>query len=134
MKSFHDYHLIGYEVDGQCRELRMNLAWQYPDDPNPRPPEQIVFEGVEDYFSEHDLGVNIVSAIEEVPLLAHLEAHANKFRESSKWGWPRFWRGEIAKTVDYLNARSGRCLELSSSYGLTGWVVAAKVGKVAGAA
>ena len=134
MKSFHDYHLIGYEVDGELRELRMSLAWQYPDDPTPRPSEKVVFEGVEDYFFEHDLGINIVYAIEEVSLFAHLQASVNQFQENSKWGWPRFWRGDVSKTLEYLSARGAKCFELSSSYGLSGWVVATSVCAVAGAA
>ena len=124
LKSFHDYHLTGYEVDGQCREIRLNLAWLYSEGTEPRPPEQVVFFGVEDYFFEHDLGVSIVYAIEEVPMLRHLETNELRFKETAKWGWPRFWKGEVIKTMEHLGAKGARCFELSSSYGLSGWVVA----------
>ncbi len=124
MKSYHDYHLTGYEIDGELREVRMHLAWQYPNEPTPRPPETVVFEGVEDYFFEHDLGVNIVYSVEEVPLLAHLEEWASKFQTSAKWGWPRFWKGDVKNTMEHLSSRGAKCFELFSSYGLTGWVVA----------
>ena len=134
MKSYHDYHLTGYEVDGQLQELRMQLAWQYPDDPVPRPSETVVFKGVEDYFLEHDLGINIVYGVEEVSLSAHLEACAAQFHESSKLGWPRFWRGDVSKTMEYLGAKGTKCFALSSSYGLSGWVVAKGVSAVASAA
>ena len=125
MKSFHDYHLTGYEVDGLRRELRLNLAWLYPDDPEPRPPEQVVFHGVEDYFFEHDLGVNIIYAIEEIATLNHLQACEQQFRASARWGWPRFWRGEVSETIEQINAKGAKCFELSSSYGISGWVIAA---------
>ncbi len=124
MKSYHDYHLTGYEIDGELREVRMHLAWQYASDPTPRPTETVVFEGVEDYFFEHDLGVNIVYSIEEVPLLQHLEAWAGKFQDSAKWGWPRFWKSQVQNTMEHLSSRGAKCFELSSSYGLSGWVVA----------
>lgn len=125
LKSFHDYHLIGYEVDGQRRELRLNLAWLYSEGSEPRPPEQVVFSDVEDYFFEHDLGVNIVYAIEEVDMLKVLQACEQRFRESEKWGWPRFWKGSTSATVAQLGVKGAKCFELSSSYGLSGWVIAA---------
>ena len=125
MNSFHDYHLTGYEVDGQRRELRLNLAWLYPTDAEPREPARLIFSGVEDYFFEHDLGVNIVYAIEEIALLTHLQACEQQFQKSKQWGWPRFWTGEVAKSMEQLNAKGAKCFELSSSYGLSGWVVAA---------
>jgi hypothetical protein len=124
MHSFHDYHLTGYEVDGQRRELRLTLAWLYPEDPETRAPEQVIFCGVEDYFFEHDLGVNIVYSIEEVPLLGHLQDCEQQFQSSKKWGWPRFWTGEVSKTMEQLSAKGAKCFELSSSYGLSGWIVA----------
>ena len=134
MKSYHDYHLTGYEVDGEVREVRLHLAWQYPDDPTPRSPETVVFEGVEDYFFEHDLGVNIVYSVEEVPLLEHLEAWASKFQDSAKWGWPKFWRGQVPNTMQHLSCKDARCFELCSSYGLSGWVVVNGVRAFASAA
>jgi hypothetical protein len=124
LKPFHDFHLTGYEVDGQRRELRLNLAWLYPEDTKGRGTQQIVFLGVEGYFLEHDLGVSIVYAIEEVPLLAHVEANAEQFRKSSKLGWPPFWKGDVSATMASLSASGAKCFELSSSYGMSGWVVA----------
>jgi len=134
MKSFHDYHLTGYEVDGQRRELRLNLAWLYLEGDKSLQPECLVFSGVEDYFFEHDLGVNVVYSIEEVPLLTHLEANASYFQEEAKWGWPRFWRGSVSKTIDQLRAKDAKCFELSSSYGLSGWVIATNFGTASSAA
>ncbi len=126
MKSFHDYHLTGYSVDGRAREVRLHLEWQSPQDPElPRPPQTVVFEGVQDYFLEHDLGINIVYGIEEVSLEDHVRTNAETFAASSKWGWPRFWRETAQETTFVLLASGMRCFQLSSSYGLSGWVVAA---------
>jgi len=126
MKSFHDYHLVGYEVDGQRGEVRLNLAWLYAG-VEPRPPEQVVFRGVEDYFFEHDLGVNIVFDIEEFPLLGFLQGWEEHFRANKQWGWPRFWKGDVSSTAEALSSRGSKCYELTTSYGLSGWVVAASV-------
>jgi hypothetical protein len=127
MKSFHDYHLTGYEVDGRAREIRFHLAWLYAAEAEPRPNEDVIFTGVEDYFFEHDLGVNIVYAIQEVPLLEFLRTNEQQFQENAKWGRPRFWSGEVIQTLEQLSAKGARSFELSSSYGLSGWVVAAAV-------
>jgi hypothetical protein len=43
----------------------------------------------------------------------------------NKWGWPRFWRETAQETTSVLLASGMKCFELSSSYGLSGWVVAA---------
>lgn len=128
MKSFHDYHLTGYAVDGQARELRLHLEWQSPQDPEiPRPPQTVVFEGVQGYFFEHDMGINIVYRIEEVSQEEHVLNNAGAFAASSKWGWPSFWRETAQETISVLLGSGMRCFELSSSYGLSGWVVAASV-------
>ena len=125
IKSFHDYHLTGYAVDGHLRQVRLRLEWLSPQDPAiPRPPQEVVFEGVQDYFFEHDMGVNIVYSIEEVPIEEHVRSNSERFAQSSKWGWPRFWRETLQETNAALVECGARCFELSSSYGLSGWVVA----------
>jgi hypothetical protein len=126
MQSFHDYHLTGYSVDGQAKEVRLRLEWLSPPDAeNPRPPQILVFRGVQDYFLEHDMGINIVYGIEEVSLEEHVRSNADSFAESSKWGWPRFWLESADATTSQLRSKGMKCFELSSSYGLSGWVVAA---------
>jgi len=115
MQSFHDYHLTGYSVDGQAP----------PDAEIPRPPQILVFLGVQDYFLEHDMGINIVYGIEEVSLEEHVRSNADSFALSSKWGWPRFWLESADATTSQLRSKDMKCFELSSSYGLSGWVVAA---------
>lgn len=126
MKSFHDYHLTGYSVDGQAKEVRLRLEWLSPQDPEtPRPPQMLVFQGVQDYFFEHDMGINIVYGVEEVSLEEHVHSNAKSFAASAKWGWPRFWRESAEATTSELRSDGMKCFELSSSYGLSGWIVAA---------
>jgi len=130
MRSFHDYHLVAYRVDGERRELTLELAWLYPDDPSPRPRETVTFRQVEGYFLEHDLGVNIVYSIEEVNIEEHIFSHALSFEEQSRWGWPLYWKGTVENTLEHLKGVGAKCFLLSTSYGLTGWVVCREVPQV----
>lgn len=123
MKSYHDYHLTGYRVDGEAKSVTFELAWSYPDDPNPRPEEVLVFTKVEGYLLEHDLGVSIVNAFEEADLEDSVRSLAGRFENSAKWGWLAFWRENIGGTLKHLRNIGARFYQLIPSYGLCGWLV-----------
>ena len=53
-----------------------------------------------------------------------LKTYAPHFEEENKWGWPLFWKGNIENTKVYLKELDAKCIELSSSYGLSGWLIA----------
>jgi hypothetical protein len=136
MRSWHDFHLIGYSVDGKLQSLTFELEWPYESETDIRN-AKVQFTGVECYFLEHDLGSNIVYAIEETSLLEHLEASIEFFETECKWGWPKFWRPkpypirptalELADAIARLTSKNVKCFLLSSSYGLSGWVLATSI-------
>ncbi|MDP4078267.1 hypothetical protein [Acidovorax sp. A1169] len=126
MRSWHDYHLTGYAVDGQRQQLTLHVAWLYGTHPD-IPHAWIIFHGVEGYFLENDLGVNVVYTITEEPLAEFLAQHAAHFEAKKKWGWPLFWRGSFDETLAHLSGKQAKCFEISSSYGMTGWVLASGV-------
>jgi hypothetical protein len=126
MSKVHDNHLVGYEVDGSIR--RIVLRTENRDRGTPYGNTEVVFEGVEAYSFRNDCLENIVFDIEEAPLEAAVRAHKLDFeaghRES---GWPRFWGKDEVQTRERVAAlvRDGvRWFELSSSYGMSGWVMA----------
>ena len=134
MHFWHDFHITGYTVNGAQRELAFDLLWPYESASDVRR-ARIVFGGVEAYHLEHDLGGNIVHGFAERPLREFLEAWAEHFALNCKYGWPRFWRSmphpprpvawELEAAHQSLAERGAKCIELASSYGLSGWVVAA---------
>ncbi len=136
MRSWHDFHIVGYAANGKRSELTFDLEWPYETDPS-WPPARLRFSGVECYFLEHDLGGNIVYGFSDWPLHAFLEQWAARFEAENKWGWPRFWRPSplprqpveevLEAAFASLSAKGIQCTELSSSYGLSGWVLAVLV-------
>ncbi|MBB3193893.1 hypothetical protein [Roseateles terrae] len=148
MHTWHDFHITGYSVDGKRRAIVFHLespiesmpghsSGTRSDEPARGSRVQLRFEGVEGYFLEHDLRGNIVYAFEEIPLRPFLEQWADTFTKSSQWGWPLFWTGgsrsgadaseSVEAAFQHLSARGVMCVELSSSYGLSGWVLATSV-------
>lgn len=130
MQSFHDHWLTGYAVDGEKRMLTLRLS------EDPRTTEapylaDLLFEGVQDYFLEHDLGENIVYSIREKSIEIFLNENSEDFVKQSKWAWPKFWKGDVARTQMFLSSNRCRVWELQSSYGLSGWVVATQVQELA---
>ncbi len=136
MKPWHDFHIGSHAVDGSRCEVAFELAWPY-DTPTDARRARILFEGVEAYFLEHDLGSNIVYDFAERPLRALLEEWADRFELSAKFGWPAFWRPtphpqrpvevELDEAYRILTERGVKCIELASSYGMSGWLIAANV-------
>jgi hypothetical protein len=125
MRSWHDYHFTGYSVEGTKRQITIDVWWPYESSIDIKR-ASVVFSEVEGYFFGHDLGQNILYSISEEPLEAFLSRNAKRFEEEQKWGWPLFWRGSIGQTLDHLRGKA-KCFEISSSYGLSGWVMASKV-------
>ena len=133
MRPWHDFHIVGYTASGRLRRLTFELEWPYDTAP-PGPAGQLAFNGVESYFLEHDLGGNIVYSFSEVPLRGFLEQWQSRFEHECRWGWPTFWRTKpyppqpveqvLEEAHSYLIGKDIMCIELSSSYGLSGWVLA----------
>lgn len=126
MRSWHDYHLNSYSVEGAKRQITFEVSWPYESSIDIKR-ASIVFTEVEGYFFEHDLGRNILYSISEESLENFLSQYAEHFEQEKKWGWPLFWRGSIGQTLEHLNGKHIKCFEISSSYGLSGWVLASKV-------
>jgi hypothetical protein len=136
MRRWHDFRIVGYAASGALRRLTFELDWPYDSAP-PAPVGQLAFIGVESYFLEQDLGENIVYSFAEVPLRGFLEQWQSRFEHECRWGWPKFWRPTphplqpveqvLDEALAYLCSKNIKCVELSSSCGLSGWVLAASI-------
>jgi hypothetical protein len=123
LPSLHDHYLIGYEVD--CEERRITLrtrASQYAGNTTRR---TFLFTGVLGYHFQNDALGNIIFALQEVALGAFLAEHAPELRGSlHAAGALGNWARDPSSAQPALDARGIRAFTLSSSIGLSGWLLA----------
>jgi hypothetical protein len=121
--SIHDHLIVGYEVRCELREIRIQTKYRNGSEPFER--TLVVFSGVEAYNFRYDCFGNIIFDIEEVPAESILTERLAEFQAGHRRsGWPRFWRGSLDEVRSYLREQATRAFELSSSYGMSGWVLA----------
>jgi len=127
LPSLHDDFLVSYEVNCEARQIKLHAKR------DPRLPvvneEQtsrtIVFNGIEGYQFENDAFGNIIFSLEEVPVEQLLTKYSSQIAESYRLaGAPGSWAADLASATGALTAKGIRGFILSSSYGLSGWVLA----------
>lgn len=124
LPSFHDDYLVGYEVDCEAREIKLHI----------RPSESVakqagsstvLFTGVEAYHLENDAFGNIIFDLETVPLAGFVSEYRAELAESFRMcGTPRTWVSIPDEASQLLSEKGIQAFVLSSSLGLTGWVLA----------
>ncbi|HTO70379.1 MAG TPA: hypothetical protein VMR31_11010 [Myxococcota bacterium] len=120
-RSIHDSRVISYEVDGERRRIVLHTRF---DERVPVEHTDVIFEGVLAYHFENDNFGNILFSIEEVPVAQLVAGCRSLFEEGSKFAWPGPWNESPESSLDHIRSCGGKAFELSSSYGLDGWVIA----------
>ena len=129
LPSFHDDFLVSYEVDCENRRIRLHTRV----DPRERAkrgqrPRTFIFNGVEGYQFENDAFGNIIFALEAVSIEQLFAEYGARIAESSRLaGAPGPWAGDIAAAPHSLKAKGVQAFRVSSSYGLSGWILAKEV-------
>ncbi len=125
--SVHDNLVLGYEV--RCSERQIRLRTEYHDQ---EPPERtdVLFSGVLAYHFEHALMDAILFDIEEAPLEQVYEEYAEVFRSGKNYGWPIASYSGPEDLLERLRAQGVRAFVVSSSYGMSGFVLAEAMEKV----
>jgi len=126
LPSLHDDFVVSYEVNCETRQIKLHTR---PDlrDPAKRDqrPRTIVFNGVEGYQFENDAFGNIIFSLEAVSIEQVLADYGSGIAESYRMaGAPGPWTADLASATQVLNAKGVQGFVLSSSYGLSGWVLA----------
>ena len=84
-----------------------------------------MFEGVEGYQFQDDAFGNIIFSLTENSIDQALRDHSAEIRESYRMsGAPGPWADNLDSAGAILGAKGVRGFELSSSYGLSGWILA----------
>ena len=126
LPSLHDHHVISYEVNCEARQIKFFTR------PDPRDPTNsdrrrrtIGFDGVEgDQFKGDAVG-NIGSSLDAVSIEQVLADYGSAIAESYRMsGAPGPWAADLASAAQMLAANGVKGFVLSSSYGLSGWVLA----------
>jgi hypothetical protein len=123
LPSLHDDYLVSYEVSCEARQIKL-LARRPTAGPTGNN-RTITFSGVEGYNFQNDAFGNIIFSLEEVPLERLLSEFRSQIAESYRLaGAPGPWAGDLASAAQVLAVKGVRGFILSSSYGLSGWVLA----------
>lgn len=125
--SVHDNHLVAYTVFAKEQKIVLQTEFR---DREPHELTDVVFEEVLAYDFENDLFGTIIFDIEEVNLPALLKEKAVKFEDGWRYGWPRGWEKEKEEIEVFARRLEMRAFEISSSYGMSGWVLARCMSKI----
>lgn len=123
-RSVHDNKVLSYEVDGEHRRIVLHTRFKAA---NQLEYTDVIFEGVIAYQFQHDNFGNILLGIDEVPASAIVEEDRILFEEGSKYCWPGPWndsRDSLRSCLVYVQSKAAKGYEISSSYGLCGWIIA----------
>jgi hypothetical protein len=121
--SVHDNLLVSYEV--QCEKRTITLRTEYRAKDTPAEFANVVFEGVQAYHFEDDAFGNIIFDVTEVPTEYFLRRYSAELSEMNRMaGVPGKWVEALDSAPTYLHEQGIKGYELSSSVGLSGWVLA----------
>ena len=127
LPSLHDDFLVSYEVNCETRQIKLyakrdpRVAAGYKERRN----HIIIFNGVEGYEFDNDNFVNIIFSLEAVPIERILATHGSQIVEAYHMAGARdSWAADLASAPQVLAAKGIQGFILSSSYGLSGWILA----------
>lgn len=121
LPSFHDDYLIGYAVDCETRQISMRVRSCL----DKNVVHKVVFSGVEGYHFENDALANIIFELLQISLEEFVATYglelSDSFRTSGALG---LWVTNLETAPHALKAREISSFVLSSSIGMSGWVLA----------
>ncbi len=127
LPSLHDNLLISYHVDCERRTIRIRA--RRPQWPNRFDQDRLIaFNGVEAYQFQNDAFGNIIHDIDRISLKEFISRFGFEIERSySGAGAPGPWAADLEAALITLGARQVQGFILSSSYGLSGWILAQSV-------
>lgn len=121
--SIHDNYLVAYEVRCKDRVIILHTEFDYKN--LPFEATDVVFSGVQGYRFENDAFGNIIYGIEEIPVEQLIQEHRAEIAESCRMaGAPGPWAANLDTAATLLKEQGAKGFILSSSFGLSGWVIA----------
>jgi hypothetical protein len=127
LASLHDDFLVSYEVNCETRQIKLRAKRdpRIPVVDQERTSRTIVFNGVEGYQFENDNFGNIIFSLDAGSVEQILAGYGSQIAESYRVGRaPNSWAADLSSAPQVLAAKGVQGFVLSSSYGLSGWVLA----------
>jgi len=122
-RHIHDAVITSYEVRSKLREIELHIEFSHPDIGTEY--SLIVFQGVEGYHLHSDSFGSIILDIETVPAACILKDFGAEIAESYYWsGAFGAWAAKLETAADLLEKRNVHGFLISSSIGLSGWILA----------
>jgi len=123
-RSVHDNHLYAYEVDSRTDRIVLRTEYAYGEEPYEQ--TDVIFEGVLDHYFRNPVLPSIVFDVEEASDHVEILTRNKELIDQGHkiGGWPSFWRSSVEGMADAISECECKIFEISSSYGLDGWVVA----------
>ena len=123
LPSLHDNILVSYEVNCEARQIQLRARSATGDTGNQL--REIVFTGVEGYHFENDAFGNIIFSLRVVSVEQIVSTFGPQITESYRLaGAPGPWAADLASAAEMLTDTGVKGFIISSSYGLSGWVLA----------
>jgi len=124
--SVHDNLLVSYEV--RCDARAILLRTEHRGQLEPTEFVNVIFKGVQGYRFENDAFGNIILDVETVSIDQFLKEHGTEISESYRMaGAPGPWAANLETASDFLLEQGIQGFILSSSHGLSGWVLAREI-------
>jgi hypothetical protein len=126
LPSLHDDFLVAYEVNCETRQIKLYAKLDSRIAGNEtKPTRVIVFSGVEGYQFENDAFGNIIFSLDAMPVETLLSKFGSQIAESFRLaGAPGPWAADLVTAPAVLAAKGIQGFVLSSSCGLSGWILA----------
>jgi hypothetical protein len=124
-RSIHDNLIVSYEV--RCEDRVITLRTRFREEGKPAEHTNVVFNGVQCYHFENDAFGNIIFDVSEIPIKQFLTEHSLEVSELYRMTGSPAWAVDLSSVPDRVLELGIKVFTLSSSRGLSGWVVAREI-------
>jgi len=122
--SIHDNYVVSYTV--LCEKKEIIIHTEFRDQGEPFEKTEIKFSGVLAYQFTGDNLNTILFSVEEIAIEDALQKYNVEFQEGIKYCWPGPWNESPETALKYFKNRHSKVWEISSSYGMGGFVIGNK--------
>jgi fatty acid/phospholipid biosynthesis enzyme len=121
MRSFHDFNIFEYTVNCQLKEITLKLKEHHGNSEG-----TVIFSGVIGHLFENVLEGNIVLEFAELEAPQFYKEFEKSILHYQKWGLPMLFKSEI-EFLSESQQKNLKFISISTSYGLSGWVICTTV-------